>query len=230
MSQIEAIQTFQAITETQEEPMAREYLERSDWEVVAAVNLYYEDLAQRELVQGEEERLVQVPQPQPPRSFLGRLWTGVRRVGTGALDLLAGVFRSLEDCQSGGLLGTASEQEVDAEVLALVREVSEETKNMQLETQGYRRAMLEAEIRKKPLVVYLHQEPFTIGYLREVVFTPSTLTLLQDNFLVLLLDPSHPDYSLLIHQAGRALIPLLVAVYPVDRDQQAIMGSLARVI
>ena len=77
------------------------------------------------------------------------------------------------------------------------------------------------------MIAYLHNDHFTLGYLREVVFTTATVTLLQDNFTLLLLDPGHPDYSHLIREAGRPFIPIFVCIYPVSRDQQAVLDSLA---
>lgn len=146
------------------------------------------------------------------------------------MSLVAGVFRSLDECQSAGPFGSASEQEVNAEVLALVREVRPELREMTVETHGYRRAMLEAAMRKRPLVAYLHNESFTLGYLREVVFTAAAVHFLSDNFILLLLDSSHPDFSHLIQEAGSLFLPILIAAYPITRDQQAVLGSLASFI
>jgi len=235
MSQQEAIQTFQTITETANEAQARDCLDRSDWDVVAAVNLYYAQTTPDQIPTVSalaSESLAPIPPPVPPvperpRGWLRRTWAGFCSIGAGTLSVVAGVFRSLDECQSAGLFGSAGEQEVAAEVLALVRSVSPELGEMAVEIHGYRRAMLEAEMRKRPLVAYLHSESFTLGYLREVVFTAAAVSFLRDNFTLLLLDPSHPDFSRLIQEAGRPFIPVLVAAYPVTRDQQAVLGSLA---
>lgn len=239
MSQLEAIQTFQAITETGNEAQARDFLERSDWDVVAAVNLFYAQITQDQAIPLHEnpitipvdQDLPDLPHveavPERPRSLLGRTWAGLCSLSTGTVALIAGLFRSLDECQSAGPFGNASEQEVAGEVLALIREVSTEMREMTVEIHGYRRAMVDAGMRKRTMIAYLHNDHFTLGYLREVVFTTATVTLLHDNFTLLLLDPSHPDYSHLIREAGRPFIPIFVSVYPISRDQQAVLDSLA---
>ena len=237
MSQLEAIQTFQAITETDNEAQARDFLDRSDWDVVAAVNLFYAQSTQDQALPLHENPIPAAPilpdlppaepVPERPRGLIGRTWTGLCSLGTGTIALIAGLFRSLDECQSAGPFGSASEQETAGEVLALIREISAEMREMTVETHGYRRAMVDAAMRKRTMIAYLHNDHFTLGYLREVVFTTATVTLLQDNFTLLLLDPGHPDYSHLIREAGRPFIPIFVCIYPVSRDQQAVLDSLA---
>jgi len=95
------------------------------------------------------------------------------------------------------------------------------------ETLGFSRASQSAARSQQPLVIFLYQPRFSPAYLSTVLFTPAAASILRENFTVMLVDPTHPEFAPLAAKTGLQPPPALMALHMISQEQQVILGMLS---